>query len=150
MEVTLLFIPLYCLYLAHDDPKKNTALKLAKFDLLKIIKNMKAAPKNCVILDPFASKTLEKEDFERFREGILVIDCSWNQIQDVFPPSGFPNGRKLPDFQAGNPINYSKFGKLSTVEAFAAALIIAGERKQAELLLSKFPWGHTFLELNGL
>jgi pre-rRNA-processing protein TSR3 len=143
-------IPLYCLYLAHDDPKKNTALKLAKFDLVKIVRSLKAAPKNCVILDPFASKILEEADFKQFKEGILVIDCSWNQIQDVFPPAGFPNGRMLPNFQAGNPINYAKFGKLSTVEAFAAALIIAGEREQAELLLSKFAWGHTFLELNGL
>lgn len=141
-------IPLYCYYLAHDDPKKNTAVKLSKFNLIKMIKNLKDAPKNAVILDPFAKKTLQKEDFETLNGGILIIDCSWNKIFDVFPREGFENGRKLPDFQAGNPINYAKFGKLSTVEAFAAALLIAGAKDQAELILSKFTWGHTFLELN--
>ena len=37
---------------------------------------------------------------------------------------------------------------MNTVEAFAGALCILGEREHAERVLSKFRWGHTFLELN--
>ena len=54
----------------------------------------------------------------------------------------------MPFLIAGNPVNFAKPGKLSTVEALAAALHIAGSKEQASKLLSIFAWGHTFLELN--
>ena len=49
---------------------------------------------------------------------------------------------------AGNPTNYSKATKLSTAEAIAGALYIAGFKNEAERVLSIFVWGHTFFELN--
>jgi len=49
---------------------------------------------------------------------------------------------------AGNPVNYSKINKLTTVEAIAGAAFILDEELLARKLLEKFNWGHTFLELN--
>jgi pre-rRNA-processing protein TSR3 len=46
-------------------------------------------------------------------------------------------------------VNFGKATKLSTAEALAGALYIAGYKDEAKQLLSIFTWGHTFLELNG-
>jgi pre-rRNA-processing protein TSR3 len=57
--------------------------------------------------------------------------------------------RCLPILIAGNPVNFGKATKLTTAEAIAAALYIAGFKQEAVELLSIFTWGHTFFELNG-
>jgi pre-rRNA-processing protein TSR3 len=49
---------------------------------------------------------------------------------------------------AGNPVNFGKPTKLTTAEALAAALYIAGFKDAANTLLSVFKWGHTFIEMN--
>lgn len=54
----------------------------------------------------------------------------------------------VPFLIATNPINYGKPHTLSCVEAFASALYIVGLDSDAEYLLSKFGWGHSFYELN--
>ena len=54
----------------------------------------------------------------------------------------------MPILIAGNPVNFGKATKLSTAEALAGALYIAGFEDEARRLLSIFTWGHTFLELN--
>jgi pre-rRNA-processing protein TSR3 len=56
--------------------------------------------------------------------------------------------RALPFLVAANPVSYGTPFRLNTVEAFAGALVILGHRERAEAVLSKFTWGHTFLELN--
>jgi pre-rRNA-processing protein TSR3 len=56
--------------------------------------------------------------------------------------------RRIPGLLAGNPINYARLGRLSSVESLSACYYILGEKEYARLLLNKFKWGHTFLELN--
>ena len=56
--------------------------------------------------------------------------------------------RTLPLLLAANPVNWGKPGKLTTVEALAAALYLMGQNHQATELLSKFRWGEQFMNLN--
>ena len=56
--------------------------------------------------------------------------------------------RRIPALLAGNPVNYARLGRLSSVESMSACYYVLGEKKFAYSLLNKFKWGHTFLELN--
>ncbi|MFB3152622.1 MAG: DUF367 family protein [Nitrosopumilaceae archaeon] len=132
------------LLLKQDDPKKCTAAKLVKY---KLAKNIKKISKNTLVLDPFSSKTLLRNDRKRVKS-ITAIDCSWNLAVQTFTKQYPGLRRKLPPLFAGNPVNYSKIGKLSSVEAIAGAAFILGLNDLAQELLDKFKWGHTFYELN--
>lgn len=130
--------------LKQDDPKKCTAAKLVKFGLARGISKTQG---NTIILDPFATKTILRQD-AAIAKSITGIDCSWNLAETAFTRKfqGIP--RKLPPLLAGNPVNYSKLNKLTTVEAIAAAAFILGYEQLAMSMLDKFNWGHTFYELN--
>ena len=130
--------------LKQDDPKKCSAEKLVKFGLAK---NVKKTNDTTLVLDPFAKKTLLPHD-KNLLTSITAIDCSWNLAAQTFANKLSGIHRKLPPLFAGNPVNYSKIGKLTTVEAIAGALFILGYDKIANKLLNKFKWGHTFYELN--
>ena len=132
------------LMLKQDDPKKCTAEKLVKFGLAKPIKQISS---RALVLDPFSKKTLLKSDKKLFTS-IIGIDCSWNLTNTVFNKKLSGIRRKLPPLLAGNPVNYSKLNKLTTVEALAAAVYIMGDFTVASSLLDKFKWGHTFYTLN--
>ena len=58
------------------------------------------------------------------------------------------HSRALPYLLASNPLNFGKPFKLSTLEAFAAALFILGFFKQCEKILNIYNWGSNFLVLN--
>ena len=75
------------------------------------------------------------------------LDSSWSHAEEAFHRL-YLKERALTFLVAANPVNYGKPFQLSTVEALAAGLVILGESAQAELILSKFSWGHVFLELN--
>tara|TARA_Y100000817_G_scaffold285014_1_gene251965 strand:+ start:127 stop:600 length:474 start_codon:yes stop_codon:yes gene_type:complete len=128
----------------QDDPKKCTAAKLIKFGLAKKITKSQS---KTVLLHPYAEKTLLNNEKSSFNS-ITGIDCSWALAEQVFQNNFVGLSRKLPPLLAGNPVNYSKINKLTTVEAIAGAAYILGEESLSQKLLEKFNWGHTFLELN--
>ena len=130
--------------LRQDDPKKCTAVKLVRFGLAKKIKK---TTKNTLILDPFSQKVLLPNDKKRIHS-VTAIDCSWNLASQTFTTKFEGLHRKLPPLFAGNPVNYSKVAKLTTVEAIAGSVFILGHKNLALRLLDKFSWGHTFYELN--
>jgi pre-rRNA-processing protein TSR3 len=110
---------------------------------------MKFLPKMAVVLNPFSEMAFSPADRERIKEGgLAALDCSWEHAQEVLLKHVRGTSRCLPFLIAGNPVNFGKPTKLSTVEALAAALHIAGFKDEAADLLSIFGWGHTFLELN--
>ncbi len=130
--------------LKQDDPKKCTAAKLVKFGLAN---NVHKTSTKTLVLDPFAEKTLLNKD-KKLISSVTGIDCSWNLADKTFVKKFTGIRRKLPPLFAGNPVNYSKLNKLTTVEAISAALYILGHQDLSLKILDKFKWGHTFYELN--
>ena len=128
----------------QDDPKKCTAAKLIKFGLAKKITRSQS---KTVLLHPYSEKTLLNNEKSLFTS-ITGIDCSWALAEQVFQKNFIGISRKLPPLLAGNPVNYSKINKLTTVEAIAGAAFMLGDETLSQNLLEKFNWGHTFLELN--
>lgn len=135
---------LHVRYEGDDDPEKCSARKLARFDLVELHRSARATPSG-IVLDPYAEQALSPADADAGR--LVALDCSWETAEaEAFKLDG-PH-RSLPFLVAANPVNYGTPFQLNTVEAFAAALCILGHREQAEEILGKFRWGHTFLELN--
>lgn len=140
---------LYVYDAGQCDPKKCTAKKLARLGLITSLNMIRKIPYKTIVLIPIADKALSPPD-RAFTKSITVFDCSWKKIAD-FEEALMRMKRKkraLPYLIAVNPVNYGKPFILSSVEAFAAALFILGEKEHAKLLLEKFTWGEEFLRLN--
>lgn len=138
-------------YTAQDDPRKNTALRLNKHNKCRIIEDPRRIPKHAVLLNPFAKKALSAEDLPTMRRhGLVALDCSWKQAEDMFKEAlkGKVRSRALPYLVAGNPTKYGQPFELSTAEALAAALHIAGESRQAKDTLAPLPFSESFWALN--
>lgn len=130
------------------DPKKCTAIKLKKLGLVKLVYAIKELPGQSLVLYPFAESIVSPIDRGvMITHGLSAVDCSWNKIFPLPDTQRFTI-KRLPFLLAANPTNYSTPYKLSTVEALASALYIAGFYELARLLLSKVKWGNTFLTLN--
>lgn len=134
----------------EDDPKKCSAKKLAKFGFARLETNIRKVPKDCILLNPFAKKSVSKEDLSTAKKhGILAVDCSWNNAETSFDFLVRKNrSRALPFVLAANPVNYGKPFKLSTLEAFATTLYILDRVEQARDILNLYKWGPHFLDLN--
>ncbi len=131
------------------DPKRCTGLKLKRHGLARVVTSIRFLPRRAVVLNPFAEKAFSPDDRQRIQDfGLAALDCSWEHAQKVLAGHVKGTSRCLPVLIAGNPTNYAKATKLSTAEAIAGALYIAGFRDEAERVLSIFTWGHTFWDLN--
>jgi len=150
-EKPVLPVKITIYHAAQDDPKKNTALRLKRRGFARIVKRTRFLPKRVIVLNPFGEIAFSPADKERLEQfGLAALDCSWEHAQKVMGEHVRGTSRCLPILIAGNPVNYGKLTKLTTAEAIAAALYIAGFEKEAEDILSIFSWGHTFLELNAM
>ena len=134
----------------EDDPKKCTARKLARMGHAEIVERVDSIPPRSILLDPFAEKAVSPEDVdEAILSSLAAVDCSWETAERVLPRARRKtNPRGLPYLVAANPVNFGKPTKLSTLEAFAAALVIYDRREQAERILGAYTWGPRFLEVN--
>ena len=147
-------IRVHSLWLAQDDPKKNTAVISSKRGDLILHKKVNTLPKKGIILEPLCGKIFGPEDHDllNHQNGSLVgLDCSWKQIESsvekVMRQTRL-KPRMLPLLLAANPVNWGKPGKLTTIEALAAATYLTGNKDQASKLLAGFRWGERFIELN--
>jgi len=134
----------------EDDPRKCSARKLNKFGYAQLETNLRKIPKGGIILNPFAEKSISKEDLDiAVKNGIIAVDCSWKTADNCFKLFDKKyNSRALPFIIAANPVNYGKPFKLTTLEAFATVLYIFDEIEHAKEILNLYKWGPHFLELN--
>jgi len=135
---------------SEDDPKKCSAKKMQRFGYATLENNLRKIPPGMILLNPLSEKSISRED-EKIAEkkGILALDCSWKTIEQQFPNLEEKyESRALPFVVAVNPVNYGKPCKLSTLEAFAAALYILNRVEQAEQILRLYKWGPQLITLN--
>jgi len=142
--------PRIVIYHANQcDRKRCTGLKLERHGLARTVSRTRFLPKRAVVLNPFSEIAFSPADRQRlFDFGVVALDCSWEHAQKVLSKHVRGTSRCLPVLIAGNPVNFAKATKLTTAEAIAAALYIAGFKQEAIKVLSIFTWGHTFFELN--
>jgi len=142
--------PLYVYHARQDDPKKCSARRMHKFGLATLYESPDRLPPGAILLNPLAEKAISSEDIRFAGRGIVVLDCTWEEVERIFPKlkSKRMEERALPYLLASNPVNYGKPFVLNSAEAFVAALFILGYRDQAGQVADRFKWGGTFLALN--
>lgn len=146
-------ISVHAVWLAQDDPKKNTAVLASKRGNLKLHKRINTLPKRGIILEPLCGKVFGPEDHALLINGgsLVGLDCSWAHIEEsvaqVMKRTRL-QPRMLPLLLAANPVNWGKPGRLTTAEALATVLYLIGRQEQARDVLGAFRWGERFFELN--
>ncbi|KAI9822374.1 MAG: ribosome biogenesis protein tsr3 [Pycnora praestabilis] len=137
-----------CWDLEHCDPKRCSGKRLMRLGLMRELAiGQKFAG---VVISPGAKKTLSPVDKELLEQyGAAVVECSWVRIKEVpFGKIGGKCERLLPYLVAANSVNYGRPWRLNCVEALAACFYICGHPEWAEEVLSIFPYGEAFLEIN--
>lgn len=142
----VLSIQVYVYEMHQDDPKKCTSAKMCRMRLANPIYRLNSIHPKMVVLDPTSSSIFTpKEDVSK---GIIVIDCSWQRVDEVFLQKIKGRRVRLPLLIPANPVHYGHIGILSSLEAAAAALYLASKKEQAEAMLKIYKWGPNFLVLN--
>lgn len=129
------------------DPKKCTAKRMLKFGLAKEAKTLRNIPSGSIVLSPFADRALSPADLKYARNGLVVMDLTWTNI-DEFPRLSRTQDRALPYLLAANPINWGRPMELNSAEAVLASLIILGQKEQADSFMGRFNWAPEFVRLN--
>jgi pre-rRNA-processing protein TSR3 len=142
-------VKLFILRLHQDDPRKCTAARLLRWGNATRIFDSHGIHKNTLVLNPLVDEVFSPGDQRYLSHGLVVIDCSWKRVDRVFRQGFKGIHRRLPLLLPVNPINYGRISMLSSAEALAATLYIAGFKEQAKALLKRFKWGQNFLLLNG-
>ncbi|RDE12627.1 MAG: ribosome biogenesis protein [Candidatus Thorarchaeota archaeon] len=131
------------------DPKKCTGIRLGQMKRAILVRDLRKIPERAVVLNPVSEVALSPSDRETVRRaGIVALDCSWNQAEEIFSEAKSGVQRALPYLLAANPVNTYKPIRLSTAEAIGAALYILGFKEAARDIMSVFRWGPTFITLN--
>ena len=55
-------VPVHAIWLAQDDPKKNTAVRLSRRGDIKLHEKFNKLPRRGIILEPLCGKVLGPED----------------------------------------------------------------------------------------
>jgi len=137
-----------CWDLGHCDPKRCSGKKLMKLGLMR---ELSVGQKHSgVIISPNAKRTISPADRELMEQyGAAVVECSWARVKEVpWAKIGGKCERLLPYLVAANSVNYGKPWRLNCVEALGAAFYICGHPDWAEEVLSHFPYGQSFLDIN--
>jgi len=143
-------LPLAMWDFGQCDAKRCTGKKLSRAGWIRELKPQQRCRGNAIVLTPSATQSVCPMDRDIIQsDGICVVDCSWNKVDDM-PFHTLKGGqpRLLPFLVAANPVNYGRPFKLTCVEAIAACLFIAGFQEETHLILSKFKWGQGFIDLN--
>ncbi|MFP3217133.1 DUF367 family protein [Acidianus sp.] len=136
---------IFVIELYEDDPEKSTGRKMVRFGFAKYTEKPRG-----IVLNPLSEEVISIDDVEIVNKyGLSVIDSSWNKSDAKFYARFMSRfSRRLPLLFAGNPINYAKPYKLSSLEAVSASLYILNFIDISLKLLSLYKWGKTFYDLN--
>lgn len=137
-----------CWDLGHCDPKRCSGKKLMKLGLMR---ELSVGQRHSgVIISPNAKRTISPADRELMEQyGAAVVECSWARVKEVpWTKVGGQCERLLPYLVAANSVNYGKPWRLNCVEALGAAFYICGHPDWAADVLSHFPYGQSFLDIN--
>ncbi|CUS09682.1 unnamed protein product, partial [Tuber aestivum] len=138
-----------CWDLGHCDRKRCSGQKLMREGLIRSMPLDKKF--NGVVITPTGKTVVSPADKELMeKHGAAVVECSWARLADVpFHKIGGKCERLLPYLIAANTVNYGKPWRLNCAEALAACFVIGGHTDWAEQILEPFPYGGSFLEING-